>query len=96
MAEGPVQIILEMVKLLIENTIGTGLRLIGLSGDMFSSISVITSAGGGMGTLVILILIFFVGALVVKFLLGSMKMLAILILAGLGLLALLFVGSAFI
>ncbi len=94
MVEGPIYVIIDMIKLLLENTIGTIFGLLGLSGDLLSSLSVVSSVGGGLGLVIVLVILFAAGFFVVKFLLGSMKTAAFLILAGLAILAFLFIGSA--
>ncbi len=96
MAEGPIYVILDMIVLVMQNTLGTIFGILGLSGNLMESLAAVTSAGGGLGLLIVLVIIFAAGFFVVKFLLGSMKTMAILILLGLAILAFLFVGSAFV
>jgi hypothetical protein len=95
MAEGPIYIILDMLTTIIKNTVETVFTLLGLSGDLLSSLSVVLSVGGGLGLLIVLIVLGAVGFFVVKFLLGSMKTVAMLILGFLAILAFLFIGAAF-
>ncbi|UCD02918.1 MAG: hypothetical protein JSV63_04005 [Candidatus Aenigmatarchaeota archaeon] len=96
MAEGPIYVILDMITVVIQNTIGTVFSLFGLSGNLLESLSLVSAAGGGLGLAIVLIIIAGVGFFVVKFLLRSMKLIGILVLAGLGILAFIFVGSAFV
>jgi hypothetical protein len=96
MAEGPLYVILDMITLILDNTIGTLLRLLGMSGNLMESLSLVSSVGGGLGLLIVLAVIFVVGFFVFKFLLRSMKTIGMLILALLAVLALLFIGSSFV
>jgi hypothetical protein len=94
MAEGPVFVILDMIALVIRNTLNTIFSLFGLSGDLLSSLSLVSAAGGGLGLIIVLVILAAVGFFIVKFLFGSMKTVSLLILAGLAILAFLFIGSA--
>lgn len=96
MAEGPIYVILDMIVLVMQNTLGTIFGILGLSGNLLDSLAAVTSAGGGLGLIIVLVIIFAVGFFVVKFMFGSMKTIGILILLGLGILAFLFMGSAFV
>jgi hypothetical protein len=96
MTEGPIYIILEMLTTLINHTAESIFTLLGLSGDLLSSLSVVSSVGGGLGLVIVLLVLGVAGFFVVKFLLGSMKTVAMLILGVLAILAFLFVGSAFV
>ncbi len=96
MAEGTIFIILEMIMLVIENSVGTLLSLFGMSGSLMESLSVISNVGGGLGLMIVLVVIGAVGFFVVKFVLGTMKTLAMLTLAVLGIVAFLFIGTALV
>ncbi len=96
MVEGPIYVILDMITLVLKNTVGTIFSLLGLSENLLGSLTAVTLAGGGLGLAIVLVIIAVVGFFVVKFLLRSMKLIAILILLGLGVLAFLFVGSALV
>jgi hypothetical protein len=96
MAEGPIYVIMDMVTLLLGNTVKTIFSLMGLSGDLLSSLSAVVGAGGGLGLVIVLVVLGLVGFFVVKFLLGSMKTVAFLVLATLAILAFMFIGSALV
>ena len=96
MAEGPIFVILAMVKLIAENTVATILSLLKLSGNLLSSLSVVSAVGGWLGMIIVLVILAAAGFFVAKFMFGSMKTLAVLMLVGLGILAFLFIGSAFV
>ncbi len=96
MAEGPIYIILEMLTTLIEHTVETVLTLLGLSGSLLSSLSLVLNVGGGLGLFIVLVVLGAAGFFVVKFLLGSMKSVAMLILGVLAIMAFLFIGAALV
>ena len=89
----PLEIILEMIRLVFGNTISTLWALSGLLGDLTGSLGLISGFGplGFVVAAVVLgLALFFVG----KFLLSSWKMLAVLFIAGLIILWLLSGGIA--
>ncbi len=96
MAEGPIFVMLDMISLILENTIGTILSLMGLGGNLIESLSGVLGVGGGLGLIIVIVILAAVGFFVVKFIFGSMKTIAMLMLGGLAILAFLFIGSAFV
>jgi hypothetical protein len=96
MAEGPVYVILDMITLIVKNTTATIMSLVGLSGSLIDSLSLVLGVGGGLGLAIVIAILALVGFFVVKFLFRSMKTIAMLMLAGLAILAFLFIGSAFV
>ncbi|MCD6495978.1 MAG: hypothetical protein J7K54_01780 [Candidatus Aenigmarchaeota archaeon] len=92
MSEGPLIVIFKMVALVIDNTVGTLTSIMGLTGDLFSSLSVVLSVGGGIGVVVFVGVLGIAGFFVFKFVLGSMKTLGMLILVALAIIAFLVVG----
>jgi hypothetical protein len=85
-------IILEMIKVIFNNTIGTIFNIISLFGDLTQSLSFI----GGMGPIgfVIAVLVFVIVLyLLGRFILNSWKLIAILFVAGLIILWMLMAGG---
>ena len=73
MAEGAAYVLLDIIGLLVQSTVGTMLDLLGLSGKLLGSLSFLSSGGGLVGIGVAMLIISVVGFLVAKFLLGSVK-----------------------
>jgi hypothetical protein len=73
MAEGAAYVILEMLGLLVQSTVGTMLDLLGLSEKLLGSLSFLSSGGGLLGIGIALLIISVVGFFVAKFFLGSVK-----------------------
>ncbi len=94
MAEGAIYVILEMISLMIENSIGTLLSLLGLSGDLMTSLSFVSQNGGMFGLFVVFGLIFIIGFFLLKFFMGSVKTVFMLIFAGVLIVAFLLVGMS--
>ncbi len=91
-AEGPIFVILDMISLLIENTVGTMMSLLGLSGDLMGSLSLVMSSGGLLGMVVAFAVLLLVGFFLLKIFFGSVKTVAMLALAGVLLLVFILVG----
>ena len=93
MADPAAWIMYEMVRLIINNTVGTMVGLLRLFAQLTSSLSIVM--GSGIGGLVIgLILLGIIGFLLVKFVFSSGKTIMIMIFAGLVLLFLIYLGSS--
>ena len=75
-------VILDMITLLLENTIGTFMSMLGLSGDLLSSLSAMTSAGGFLGLVLAFVVLLVAGFFLVKLFFGSAKTIALLIFIG--------------
>ncbi len=82
MAEGPLFIILEMIQLLLENVLGTMLSLFGLLGELLGSLLVVIGVGGTLGLFLAVAILAVVGFFMAKFFFGSMKTVALLVMAG--------------
>ena len=82
MADAPLMVILQMVTLLIENTFSTLFSMLGLSGDLLSSLSLVASGGGLLGLIVAFVVILVAGFFLVKLFFGSAKTIAMLVFVG--------------
>ena len=89
MAESPLNVIFNMVVTVLQNTVSTLQSLFGMSGDLANSVGFMSSInplGLVLGVIVLVVVLFFVG----KFVLKSIKFIAILFIIGLILLFILF------
>jgi hypothetical protein len=73
MAEGAAYVILQMLGLLAQSTVGTVLDLLKLSENLLTSLSFLSSGGGLLGIGFAMLIISVVGFLLAKFILGSVK-----------------------
>lgn len=81
MAEGPLFVILEMIQLVLANAITTLMDLFGLAGRLLGSLLLVSAVGGTLGMVLAVITIGIVGFFLVKFFMGSMKTIIVLIFA---------------
>jgi lipopolysaccharide export LptBFGC system permease protein LptF len=82
MAEGALYVILEMITLLIQNSVGTVMSILGLSGDLVTSLSPVSQSGGLLGLLIVFGIVFVVGYFLMKFFMGSVKSVVMLLFGG--------------
>ena len=92
MAEGPLVIIFEMIIFLIRNSFTTVLELFSLFGRFIGSLALMTSAGGGLGIILAVILLAVIGLFAVKFFFGSAKRVFLLGLAGIAIILFILLG----
>jgi hypothetical protein len=92
MAESPLLVIIEMINVLIENTLGTMLRMLGLSGDLANSLFSLSSGGGGLAVALAFLILGAVIFFIAKFFFGSLKTVVKLIVVGLVIVAVLIIG----
>ncbi len=79
MAEGPLFVILDMIQLVIGNAISTLIELLGLVGRLLSSLLLVSAVGGMLGIVLAAIILGVVGFFLVKFFMGSMKTIIVLV-----------------
>jgi hypothetical protein len=79
MAEGPLFVILDMIQLVIGNAITTLLDLLGMAGRLLSSLLLVSAVGGPLGIVIAVITLGVVGFFLVKFFMGSMKTIIVLV-----------------
>lgn len=96
MADAPVNIIFDMIVLILDNTIGTLLSVFTLFGDLFASMLGVSQVGGTLGIILFFGILALVGFLVFKFLVGALKTIGLLILAGVALIAFIAIGLGII
>ncbi len=92
MAASPIGIILDMVILVIDNTIGTILSIFGLFGDLLASMMGVSSAGGTLGIVLFFVVLGLVGFFVFKLFVGALKTIGMLVVAVLAILAFIAIG----
>jgi hypothetical protein len=96
MAEGAAFVLLEIIEVLAQSTLGTMVDLLGLSDRLLSSLSFVSTGGGLLGIGVALAVIAVVGLLLAKFFLGSVKTLMKLAFVAIMLLAMILLGYSFL
>jgi len=82
MADSQLGIVMEIVNVLIDSTVGGFFRIMGLFGELLGSVGIATEVGGPLGFAVSVILIAVVAFFLVRVFLGSGKRMAILVLVG--------------
>ena len=83
MADSPLLIVLEMIGLLIDNTMSTFTGIIGLFNELLGSLGIVTETGGLIGFGLSIILVGLVGFFIAKLIFGGAMKLVALIAAGL-------------
>ncbi|MBN1896868.1 MAG: hypothetical protein JW789_04055 [Candidatus Aenigmarchaeota archaeon] len=92
MAASPIGIVLDMVILVIDNTIGTVLSIFGLFGDLLASMMGVSSTGGTLGIVLFFVVLGLVGFFVFKLFVGALKTIGMLVVAVLAILAFIAIG----
>ncbi|MFH0956653.1 MAG: hypothetical protein V1813_02200 [Candidatus Aenigmatarchaeota archaeon] len=92
MAEGAAYVLLDIIKMMAESTVGTMVNLLGMAERLLSALSFLTTGGGLLGIGVALAVIAVVGFLTAKFLLGSVKTLMKLAFVGILIIGLIILG----
>lgn len=92
MASSPISIILDMVVLLLENTITTFYSILTMFGDLLGSLFNISGSGGSIGIFLALIIFGVVGYFVTRYFFSSAKTVFFLLLIGIFILFFVFFG----
>jgi hypothetical protein len=92
MADAPINIILEMIKLFIANTINTMQSLLRLMIDLIGSMFAVSMIGGYLGIFLAVIVLSVVGVVLVKFFFGSVKNVVLLLIVVLVIVVFLILG----
>ncbi len=92
MAESPLGILIEMISVLLENTIGTLQSLFGLFRDFFSAMFGISQSGGFFPFLFSVVIIGIVLLFLAKFFFRSAKTILVMLAVGAIMVAVLFVS----
>lgn len=93
MPDGPLEIILEMVGVLVESTVNSLIRIINLFGQLLESVGLVAEVGGPLGLLLAVVIVGAVGFFIAKIFLGGGKRLLILLPIGVVVAFLILLGS---